>query len=54
MPDGFAELIRDSFMSGFITGILIFLQAAWPYILFLIALSVLYGTIRKKHKRRHT
>lgn len=52
MPDGFAELIRNSFMSGFITGILIFLKAAWPYILFLIALSVLYRTIRKIHRRR--
>ncbi len=52
MPDGFAELIRNSFMSGLITGILIFLKAAWPYILFLIALSVLYRTIRKIHRRR--
>lgn len=49
-PEKFAEIFNKSMVNGLAQGAIIFLKAAWPYIVVMVALWAI-GVIFKKHKR---
>lgn len=51
MPD-ISKIVHDGLIQGLETGAIIFLKAAWPYILLFIAFGIIYGLVSRRKKKR--
>lgn len=51
-PEQFGNIFSQSMVNGILTGLGIFLKAAWPYILLLIAFKIIEGIIKKRKRKK--
>lgn len=50
VPD-ISEIFANGLKEGLISGAIVLLKYAWPYILFFIAIGILSALIRKKRRK---